>query len=466
MSYVDPVSQRRCQPNDKFFSLNILLNNKSKGTRPLSNLLSSVQKEIKSDITPKQHNALKLILFNFILNDFYGLIISKDNNHYKVNQKRYNKAGVGYDPFIAALGTLESNGLVTYRYRATPHILAKGTRSIIDATDKLKELCSPYNDRLKTHLKNEPELIELTKNEKLPKGKKRRLHCDYKDTLLSKSNRAFLKDYNQWISSFVLSCDVPEEVYSTLDEEAQEAADTFKGSSSLRRVFNAPADYEPHVPEPLPERGGRLYGASHQHFPKELRQYITINGNRTAEADYRALGPNLLYLEVTGAPCKHYPYEVCLSNGAIIPVPLVKKIMTVAVNVPTRAAIQGAARDKFKEHKNFLTANKIKAKDVIQAILQQHQPIAHFFPGEDRTPIDPIGMTLQFQDSQIMLSLLQQCYNDKVPMYPIHDSCIVQEQHKEYIQKLMFQKLMKAFDCTGEGIDMALAIKLEENYQG
>ena len=70
-------------------------------------------------------------------------------------------------------------------------------------------------------------------------------------------------------------------------------------AKSLHRVFN----------DGRWDHGGRLYGGHWEYAPKARRKLLTINGEPTAELDFKALHPRLLYGRL-GLEMASDPYEL------------------------------------------------------------------------------------------------------------------------------------------------------------
>ena len=83
----------------------------------------------------------------------------------------------------------------------------------------------------------------------------------------------------------------------------------------------------------------------------------------------------------------------------------------------------------------------IKGKQIVEMIMDKHQPIAELFCSDS-------GLDLQNEDAQMTSAIIQECLENRVPVIPVHDSYIVPEQHRDFLQKLMVKVFKDRYGCT------------------
>lgn len=196
------------------------------------------------------------------------------------------------------------------------------------------------------------------------------------------------------------------------------------------------------------EQGGRFYGGWWQHVPqseKKFRSYIQINGNPTAELDYKAMHPHILYSR-EGIDLTDDPYAIDLTEYGLPPVdsdkykhdirPIVKQLFNALLNAKGRLdrvkivkdAMEGCANDYA------LCLNESRLKSIANVMLDKlkdkHKAIRKYFnQGE--------GVKLQYIDSQIAEAVMLDMVGKGIPVLSIHDSFIVEVEHRDKLKQSM-----------------------------
>lgn len=187
--------------------------------------------------------------------------------------------------------------------------------------------------------------------------------------------------------------------------------------------------------------GGRLYtkGYSHliqaQGLKKEERRELIINNDLVIEWDYGAIGPMLLYAQ-EGIQYEGDPYTVVDDREELRP--LLKHIVQCMFNNKGYTKAEAASNnwlnvegDKTKTtpiHKLGIT----KVRPFMDALIEKHEPIEkYFFQGND------IGLQLQNKDGKIARDVIKHFIKQGIPIIPVHDSFIVQQQHKQELYEVM-----------------------------
>ena len=200
--------------------------------------------------------------------------------------------------------------------------------------------------------------------------------------------------------------------------------------------------------------GGRLYTSGHNHYQQfsgEERARITINGDDVVELDYSALHPRLLYAKEGIQYGKdNDPYADV--NPVLVFRPWLKIILLSLLNSKTRNIARGAAWEwlnpdyanklftslSHKQKKRVSKISRIKnegyydATPFIGAFYEKHKPINKYFCKGKET-----GRRLQNQDGQIALQIVNHFGKQGIPILAIHDSFVVQRQHKDELNTVM-----------------------------
>jgi len=177
--------------------------------------------------------------------------------------------------------------------------------------------------------------------------------------------------------------------------------------------------------------GGRFYGCLIQTMPARLRKKITLNNNPVIEADYNNLHLVMLY-QLHGKNLAGDGY----SQGQLKSHPrkLVKKAVLIMINSTTDMAAQKAVQ---KEINDGGLQSSIKAKTLIDIIKDEHSTICESFNSGD-------GVKLQNIDSGIALEVMHHFASKDITCLSIHDSFIIEEQHKDELIEVMKAKYNQA----------------------
>lgn len=225
--------------------------------------------------------------------------------------------------------------------------------------------------------------------------------------------------------------------------------------------------------------GGRFYRATHMTEPKKNRKRILIDGEETIEPDFKALHYSLLYamegIELTGDPYMLEGYgrdgrdtiklvSLVLLNSENIAA--FKRNVTKSGNPAVKATIAAyeteyadylektrngeAAKEPYKpmEHEGFICGkdehgrpaylpDNIKGADVLEAIINRHPLISHYFGAEK------IGLKLQRMDSDIMAACLGALSSMDIPVLPVHDSIRCKVSDLEITARIMSKSYEK-----------------------
>lgn len=176
------------------------------------------------------------------------------------------------------------------------------------------------------------------------------------------------------------------------------------------------------------DEGGRIYGGWWMQLPKAERQRLTINGEPVVELDFAQLHPTLLYARsgatLSGDPYLPPEYEQAPRK--------VRELGKVTFNrfINTRSPRRdGLVLSERRQDGQMLPPGV--TFDDYQSNLRRHlQPIAHMFGSG-------IGVTLQREDSDLAIAILDRLSSAGIATLPIHDSFIVQRAHRQTLKSAM-----------------------------
>ena len=197
--------------------------------------------------------------------------------------------------------------------------------------------------------------------------------------------------------------------------------------TNYRRIFNR-GDWQ---------SGGRFYGPPFQQLSKVERQLMLINGEPSAMLDYSAHHIRMLYNE-RGLVMPGEPYA--LPGFARDEV---KVAVNTMLNAETpRKAVQAIGTWMAEQHnRKYARKDEVaRARLLYDAIVALHAPIADAF-GSD------CGVTLQFQDSEIIKDALTECGRTGIPAIGLHDEIDTQARHAGQVVEIM----IKAFGTHSPG---------------
>lgn len=169
------------------------------------------------------------------------------------------------------------------------------------------------------------------------------------------------------------------------------------------------------------EQGGRLYGGWWMGVERGERRLIQIDGEQTAELDYGQLQPTLLFARVGGA-LDYDPYTV---PG--YPREVGKDWFMRLLN-----QTESKGGGYIKRAKDVALPPGITAEEYTRRFKQHLAPICHFF-GKG------MGLTLQCEDSELALAVLDTLAGQGIVAMPIHDSFIVKRRHEETLRSTMIE---------------------------
>ena len=242
---------------------------------------------------------------------------------------------------------------------------------------------------------------------------------DYVETPKTTGMREVVTAYNDQIAEAQITLDLTGKQLADLGHSQPDLT-----NKSTRRIFNSP-DLR---------RGGRLYGPWWVKAPKEARRAIRINGNATIECDYSAQHIHLLYC------LENRNYNELFDDGDPYSLPghcpehraPLKLALLVALNAESEAQALPAIRNEWRDKLGREQYDGLDPRDLIYAFAHKHAAIAkHLFTG--------VGLKLQNMDSQITEYVLKEMMERGIVALNIHDSFIVEVEHREVLVAQMIQ---------------------------
>ena len=303
-----------------------------------------------------------------------------------------------------------------------------------EATDKLVSLFKPEElSRLAVSnpVIENPELIRV----RLKIDGERRL-VSYDETPQTRKMRENIAFINSVIAQQWYDLELTDAEFLELEDRMhQRSLERNEGDGRLRlhdrhlyRVFNS-LDFN---------KGGRFYGGWWEGIPSEYRAKLLINGKRTEELDFSSLHPTILYAK-HGLALPKDAYELSLRPTKF---PKGKSIVDFRKVVKRAFNAMLNANKKLHAPPRELALHEwgIKWGELVSAIRDQHTPIANeFFSG--------VGLTLQYEDSQIAEKLMIQFAqaNGMVPLLPVHDSFICHHGYAKEVREMMVKSFKERF---------------------
>lgn len=251
------------------------------------------------------------------------------------------------------------------------------------------------------------EVIILREKKRTPKDKPGLL--EYEDTDQTRLLRSELSEFNAFLEA--------------ADISVTEGVDVNVMSRRLCRRFVQDFNW-----------GGRAFGGFWMSMKKAERKAILINGEPTVTLDYGQIAIRILYAEAKRAVPMLDVYAVPGLEGCRDGVKKLLNAMT----------FKDGPITAYPKQTKHLFPEKMTARQAATLITQYHPLIAHLFFTE-------IGYRLQRIESDIMMHVVRWLMEFGIVALPIHDAFMVQQRHKDILNKIMLDSFMKA---TGYDINV------------
>ena len=331
---------------------------------------------------------------------------SLDNNFYK-SISRYNPLKISIRKIKKIIALLIKHRLIDHRKgRYIRYDKELSYRSRFRPTTKFLNLMRKYFVKRQHIFRTDSDVIILKNSKKYLK--------DYLDDEYTDRIRRDCSSYNNSLAFTKINLSKTKQVKDYLSERNINLK-----NKSYQRIFNG--DFK---------HGGRFYGPWWLNIPSELRQYITINNNKTVEYDYSSLIIHQVYSEVG----LNYFEENTYSDDPYLlrGVPdterkINKAIIQIALNCSDLESLNAALLRQYKKGK--LIGNKPRKKEIekrLNIFKEMNPKIADYVYKQ-------IALRFQFQDSEIARKIINRCYSYLIPVLSVHDSFIVEETNSNFI---------------------------------
>jgi hypothetical protein len=304
-------------------------------------------------------------------------------------------------------------------------------RSTFQATPKLLETLAEHVIRPEDLVRDDDVAPVLILKGPGPKGAKPWLNYNRRAPeiiLLDQPVRA----YNAFLRDQPLAWTPPanaiEDLRQRMDEQGMRREMPDPAQRRLRRIYN----------EGRWDRGGRFYGGWWEQVPADLRQFITIDQQRTVELDFGGFLPRALYHR-EGINFDGDAYDIpeireaCVRRkmdwrGVVRP--SIKRMFAVILN---------SQSPKGRHRVSDITLpNRMSTTRGYQLIEQHHHRIEKWFH-------KGVGLEIMNGESNICQRILTAAMAENIVVLSIHDSFRVQERHGDWLQQAMIEAYRDAF---------------------
>jgi hypothetical protein len=342
------------------------------------------------DLSPLAMKARTQILTEALVAGDRFISYSRRRAFYTESQ-RYFRPTHSYRGVIPAVDQLAAEGLIEHEKVPPGH---RGFQSRFRAAPALLKELSAVQVQYKPL-----ELIVLRDDDGSP--------VDYCDNRETRTMRRRLTELNEALLSQEIG------VGNRIIREGDRLENGGRARAQLHRVFHR-GNFT---------LGGRFYGGHWQNIPAEGgRDRITINGEPTAEVDYRAMHIRLLYQEA-GKPMPDDPYDFASRAQA-------KLALLIAINARSHSSAVRALADALRQEGGvgdpYATAQKL-----LRAAKARHPDIAWALASD-------AGVRLMRKDSELAEHIMLETVRAiGIAPLAVHDSFIVPASQEGRLMETM-----------------------------
>jgi hypothetical protein len=183
------------------------------------------------------------------------------------------------------------------------------------------------------------------------------------------------------------------------------------------------------------------YGTSYQNIPREDRSRMLLNNQETIEVDFSGMHINLLYHR-QGLNNPHKDSYNPILEALALPSTMrkvIKQCVLVLINAPTYKSYicsfnkDAEGRKMVKDLKEY----GVSLKDVLEAVKTIHSGIASYLHSN-------ASLSLMFEESEIMQSILLSLHKMEVFGLPLHDAVICQKKDVHTVANVMQEEYKMA----------------------
>lgn len=384
----------------------------------------------------KQRKILKYLILDFkyrLLENKAGWIYySRDKNSYKFyrNTEPFKTLGVNYDPLVSILGKIKQARLIESRLgfsdEASFMTRIRPTSILHEFLNRIPEtLIKPDNGVAQAIVLREKIYKKNRKGKPVPVKIPIAFEASSDTLEWAGEVRYFNKHLaRHHIDLYPLRNHRYDQVTAEGLKETEIVINT--NQKYLQRIFNDTFDF-----------GGRFYGGWWQSIPGSLRPYILIDEQATVEIDYKGFHIALLYslegIDYYRDDANRDPYQIEGWDRSDV-----KLLLQIVLNTSKGNVPKAFNEARFEEHQDQYPVSKLKP--LVNQFEAMHQPIAKYFYQGAGSGLQRIDSMIA---SRVMLSCMKlgqrnaQGVNEKFVVLPVHDSFIVQKQHKDQLAEIM-----------------------------
>jgi hypothetical protein len=211
------------------------------------------------------------------------------------------------------------------------------------------------------------------------------------------------------------------------DQDARDRKRRYAGDRTAKALYRAFKHDWGH--------GGRIYGGWWMSEKRVWRPYLRIDGQRTVELDYKVLHPRLLYRRAE-APMPSDPYlcgDWATEDMRNLGKRTFNRLLNRVERNPAKRLTMRAARGD-----PAILPKGTSFKQYLATFAHHLSEIQHWFgTGE--------GIRLQYEDSELAISVLRRMEGLGIVTLPTHDSFIVAKDHEAQLHNTMVEAFFELF---------------------
>jgi hypothetical protein len=360
-----------------------------------------------SNIDKKLIKVVVLDLFVLWKNDpSMVLMFSRDNNAYKA-KSRYSSLYIG-KKVITLIDRLKVCGLVHQKIGFQDRATGSAFRSRLWSSDLLIAMFEGTSIHELSIGDHEGRETVILRDEN-------KADFDYDETDFTRETRTLLGRYNALLARTHIDIHTLEEPSLWVGSGKKRKRILIgQHNKFVRRVFNNSNFGE----------GGRFYGGWWQRCPKEMREYIFIEGSYTSEIDYSGIHLVLMYAKLGVDYWEEIgddPYQIPAPSWWSETINLrdvAKKLLLIAINAGDETKAYLAFRNKSPNGSEEKKMTNDQLSELLEALKLKHSRIADQLASG-------AGIFLMNTDSEVTSKIISHFVELDVPILTIHDSYIV-----------------------------------------
>lgn len=366
----------------------------------------------------------------------YKLIVGFRSSDY---EKSGEYSNLGHKCMIKMRDALVSKGMIDVEKGHFNKDTKKGYRTRIIIRESLLNILKTVDSsEVRKGLIKDEDLVLL--KDKDSEKSKVKFRVDISESSEYGDNKEYIKHSQQKLrryNKFIYGCDF---MYPSRDEVSLKSV---HGSMfQLYRIYSNGSF----------QQGGRLYGGFHQTLSERQRSSMTINGNAVCELDYKACMLRMMYhAKGYDYPSDKDPYTDILDAVSISEwqrasrISLYRELLKpIIITITNCKSVNGFKKSLIKVNKAIKRVEREAgepvynlvddfSEQVVKGILSVHNKIEDYF-------FKKSALYFQKYDSDIALNVVTKLADRGIPILPIHDSFVVEEQYKELLRKTMINE--------------------------